>query len=111
LETNAFDVVRPFSALALGFGMGIAGTDQQVCNSINLCDRDIRASLFGNIVLSGGNTMFPGFADRMQKEIVALAPSSEGQDHCSSEGEPVSLAWGLHPCLSIQFPGKVDKEG
>ncbi|MBA0842365.1 hypothetical protein Goarm_002193, partial [Gossypium armourianum] len=32
--------------------------------------------LYGNIVLSGGTTMFPGIADRMSKEITALAPSS-----------------------------------
>ena len=32
--------------------------------------------LFANIVLSGGSTMFPGIADRMQKEITALAPDS-----------------------------------
>jgi len=43
-------------------------------NSIMKCDVDIRKDLYANIVLSGGNTMFPGFADRMQKEITALAP-------------------------------------
>ncbi|KAE8680460.1 actin [Hibiscus syriacus] len=32
--------------------------------------------LYGNIVLSGGTTMFPGIADRMSKEITALGPSS-----------------------------------
>ncbi|CAN1257554.1 Actin, muscle (Fragments), partial [Linum perenne] len=40
------------------------------------CDVDIRKDLYGNIVLSGGSTMFPGIADRMSKEISALAPSS-----------------------------------
>jgi actin-related protein len=29
-----------------------------------------------NTVLSGGTTMYPGIADRMQKEITALAPST-----------------------------------
>jgi len=37
---------------------------------------DIRKDLYSNIVLSGGTTMFPGIADRMTKEISALAPSS-----------------------------------
>ena len=47
----------------------------KVCyNSIMKCDPDIREDLFGNIVLSGGNTMFPGFADRMQKEMMSIAP-------------------------------------
>ncbi|KAE8728004.1 actin [Hibiscus syriacus] len=40
------------------------------------CDVDIRKDLYGNIVLSGGTTMFPGIADRMSEEITALAPSS-----------------------------------
>ena len=45
-------------------------------NSIYKCDLDIRRDLYGNIVLSGGTTMFPGIADSMQKELTALAPSS-----------------------------------
>merc|ERR1711994_796457 len=45
-------------------------------DSIMKCDVDIRKDLYGNIVLSGGTTMFTGIAERMQKEIVALAPPS-----------------------------------
>jgi len=45
-------------------------------NSIMKCDIDIRKDLYGNIVLSGGSTMFPGIADRMNKEITAKAPTS-----------------------------------
>ncbi|KAF9980917.1 actin, partial [Mortierella antarctica] len=45
-------------------------------NSIMKGDVDIRRDLYGNIVMSGGTTMYPGIADRMQKEITALAPSS-----------------------------------
>ena len=37
------------------------------------CDLDIRRDLYGNVVLSGGSTMYPGIADRMQKELNALA--------------------------------------
>ncbi|VAH05183.1 unnamed protein product [Triticum turgidum subsp. durum] len=40
-------------------------------NSIMKCDVDIRKDLYGNIVLSGGSTMFPGIADRMSKEITS----------------------------------------
>ena len=35
---------------------------------------DVCKDLYANTVLSGGSTMFPGIADRMQKEITALAP-------------------------------------
>src|SRR5690348_15259724 len=45
-------------------------------NSIMKCDLDIRKDLYGNVVLSGGSTMFPGLADRLQKEMMGLAPSA-----------------------------------
>uniref|UniRef100_A0A3P9C4S9 Actin, cytoplasmic 2-like n=1 Tax=Maylandia zebra TaxID=106582 RepID=A0A3P9C4S9_9CICH len=40
------------------------------------CDVDIRKDLYANTVLSGGTTMYPGIADRMQKEITSLAPKN-----------------------------------
>ncbi|XP_028395626.1 actin, cytoplasmic-like [Dendronephthya gigantea] len=53
----------------------ISGGIHEACyNSIMRCDVDIRKDLFANIVLSGGSNMFPGIADRMQKEITLLAP-------------------------------------
>jgi actin, other eukaryote len=57
-------------------GMESPGIHEATYNSIMKCDVDIRKDLYGNIVLSGGSTMFPGIADRMSKEITALAPSS-----------------------------------
>eukprot|EP01112_Ceratiomyxa_fruticulosa_P020547 TRINITY_DN7021_c0_g1_i4.p1 TRINITY_DN7021_c0_g1~~TRINITY_DN7021_c0_g1_i4.p1 ORF type:complete len:111 (-),score=16.34 TRINITY_DN7021_c0_g1_i4:68-400(-) len=57
-------------------GREYAGIHEATYNSIMKCDIDIRKDLYGNIVLSGGTTMFPGIADRLQKEIVTLAPST-----------------------------------
>jgi len=57
-------------------GREMPGIHFTTFNSIMKCDVDIRKDLYGNIVLSGGSTMYPGIADRMQKEIVALAPST-----------------------------------
>merc|ERR1711920_459079 len=57
-------------------GMESSGIHETTYNSIMKCDVDIRKDLYGNIALSGGSTMFPGIADRMSKEITALAPSS-----------------------------------
>ncbi|KAH0452527.1 hypothetical protein IEQ34_019826 [Dendrobium chrysotoxum] len=56
-------------------GMEEAGIHETTYNSIMKCDVDIRKDLYGNIVLSGGSTMFAGIADRMSKETSALAPS------------------------------------
>lgn len=55
-------------------GMEAVGIHETCYNSIMKSDLDIRKDLYANIVLSGGTTMFPGIADRMQKEISQLAP-------------------------------------
>jgi hypothetical protein len=56
--------------------MESAGVHETTFNSIMKCDIDIRKDLYANCVLSGGTNMYPGIADRMQKEITALAPSA-----------------------------------
>jgi actin-related protein len=50
------------------------GIQEATYNSIVKCDIDLHKDLYENIVLSGGSTMFSGIAERMEKEIVALAP-------------------------------------
>ncbi len=57
-------------------GMEAAGIHETTFNSIGKCDIDIRKDLYGNIVLSGGTTMFEGIAERMTKELTTLAPAS-----------------------------------
>jgi len=57
-------------------GKEIEGVHRTTYDSIMKCDVDIRKDLYGNIVLSGGTTMFDGIADRMQQEITDLAPPS-----------------------------------
>ncbi|KAJ7123167.1 actin-domain-containing protein [Mycena epipterygia] len=57
-------------------GLEAAGIHETTYNSIFKCDLDIRRDLYGNVVLSGGTTMFPGIADRMQKELTSLSPTS-----------------------------------
>ncbi|MCL4152895.1 UNVERIFIED_CONTAM: hypothetical protein GTU68_034575 [Idotea baltica] len=57
-------------------GMESCGIHETVYTSIMRCDVDIRKDLYANTVLSGGTTMYPGIADRMQKEITGLAPST-----------------------------------
>jgi len=57
-------------------GLESEGVHKLSFDSIMKCDVDIRRDLYGNIVMSGGTTMFAGIADRMKKEITALAPNS-----------------------------------
>jgi len=57
-------------------GMEAAGVHETTFNSIGKCDIDIRKDLYGNVVMSGGTTMFTGIAERMTKELTSLAPTS-----------------------------------
>ena len=49
------------------------GIHQMVWGSIKDSEIDARRALMENITLSGGNTMFPGIASRLQNEVLNLA--------------------------------------
>ena len=53
-------------------GLDIAGVHVNVFNAIQKCPIDVRNELFGHIVLSGGSTLFPGFAERLRAEVRML---------------------------------------
>mmetsp|Transcript_8893 Transcript_8893/g.22059 ORF Transcript_8893/g.22059 Transcript_8893/m.22059 type:complete len:378 (-) Transcript_8893:95-1228(-) len=57
-------------------GKEASGIHDCTFQTVMKCDVDIRKDLYKNIVLSGGTTMFPGIAERMTKEVKALAPST-----------------------------------
>jgi len=57
-------------------GLEAHGVHETTFNSIGKCDIDVRKDLYGNIVLSGGTTMYEGLPERISKEIQALAPAS-----------------------------------
>ena len=57
-------------------GKEASGVHDTMFQTIMKCDVDIRKDLYANIVLSGGTTMFGGIAERLTKEITALAPST-----------------------------------
>src|SRR5699024_1142831 len=55
-------------------GMESSGIHETTFASIMKCDVDLRKDLYANMVLSGGSTMYPGIQERMQEEILNLAP-------------------------------------
>ena len=57
-------------------GLDIDGADETTYKSIMKCDLDIRRDLYGNVVLSGGTTMYAGIAERLTKELTTRAPPS-----------------------------------
>ena len=48
------------------------GIPYMMMKSINKCPIDCRVGLYSGIVLSGANTLFPGFASRVENEIKKL---------------------------------------
>ena len=58
---------------AVGDGSGAAGIADIAHASIAKCDADLRVDLYNAVVLAGGTSMFPGFADRLHAELAAKA--------------------------------------
>jgi len=52
------------------------GVHELTYQSIMKCDVDIRKELYANVILSGGTTFFPGFAERMENELTVSAPAN-----------------------------------
>ena len=57
-------------------GVDQAGIHELTYNSAIKCDPDIRKQLFGNIILRGGNTIFPKIKEKIARDIKSLAPSN-----------------------------------
>jgi actin len=55
-------------------GLEFTGIHKLVFGCINKSGVDLDKDLYRNIVLAGGSTMFPGFPERLEKEIVDRAP-------------------------------------
>eukprot|EP00475_Leptophrys_vorax_P014764 TRINITY_DN21036_c0_g1_i1.p1 TRINITY_DN21036_c0_g1~~TRINITY_DN21036_c0_g1_i1.p1 ORF type:complete len:472 (-),score=127.32 TRINITY_DN21036_c0_g1_i1:71-1486(-) len=58
-------------------GLEESGMHRVVYDTIQDCEIDIRAAMYGNIILSGGSTMFPNLAERLETEIGNLMPNRE----------------------------------
>merc|ERR1711912_200385 len=56
--------------------MEALGIQDMVFQTIMSCDVDIRKDLYSNIVIAGGSSCFSGIAERMQRELASLAPST-----------------------------------
>lgn len=54
--------------------MEVSNSNVIIIIIIMQADLDLRKTLYGNIVLSGGSTLFPGFGDRLLHEVKRLAP-------------------------------------
>lgn len=73
LNSERFCCPEPLFKPSL-LGRSSVGIHEACYNCIMSTDCTNRKVFFENIVLAGGSTMFPGFSNRVQKEMSALAP-------------------------------------
>ena len=74
------------------------------------CEEKYRSRLLSNIVLTGGNSLFPGFDKRLETELISLLPDNVGK-HVKVNAQPGrdNFTWkgGVHLCSLDSFQGKV----
>lgn len=56
--------------------MNQAGLSETIADAISSLPEEIQALMWHNIVLVGGTTSLPGFADRVRLELRSLAPTT-----------------------------------
>lgn len=62
-------------------GLEVNGVAEQVFKVINSAPMDDRRKLYKQIVLSGGTTMYPGFATRLERELEKLYEKNILKNH------------------------------
>lgn len=63
------------------------GLSEQLFNSINGADMDLRPDLYKHIVLSGGSTMYPGLPTRLENDLKKIYVDRVLQGDASRAGK------------------------
>ncbi|XP_023337860.1 actin-like protein 6B [Eurytemora carolleeae] len=64
------------SGLRVPGGGSMLGAAHVVTTSVGMCDVDLRPSLYGNVVVTGGNTLLQGYNDRLNRDLSMKTPST-----------------------------------
>ncbi|NXA31129.1 ACT protein, partial [Eudromia elegans] len=73
-------------------GVEAPGIHKLCFNSIMNCDMGLRTYLYSNILLAGGSSLFPGIAERLNKEMVLMVPG-DARVRVSAPPERRFSAW------------------
>ncbi|XP_076471335.1 actin-like protein 6A isoform X2 [Babylonia areolata] len=57
-------------------GNSMLGVGHVVTTSVGMCDIDIRPSLYGGVIVVGGNSLIQGFTDRLNRDLSNKTPPS-----------------------------------
>jgi len=73
-------------------GINQMGLAETIVYSIKKCPEEAQSHLFKNIIVTGGNALFPGFKERLYKEVRANTPD-EFEVNITVPHNPISYAW------------------
>lgn len=73
-------------------GMNEAGLAECIVRAVNACHSYLRPVLYQSIILTGGSTLFPRFAERLQKDLRPLVPH-EYQVKITTQNDPILDVW------------------
>ncbi|KAK3390351.1 actin [Podospora didyma] len=79
----------------------LLGLHTAVLRAVEKSNSHLRSDLFQNIVLAGGNTLFPGFENRLQVELDATIPPSSIRAEIVTPPNPKYAAWRGASMLSV----------
>ena len=73
-------------------GLDQLGIVDAIVQSINACDHTLRAAMYENILLTGGNVKITGFKERLERELRACAPGNY-RINVILPDDPIGYAW------------------
>lgn len=66
------------------------GVHKAIYNAVMKCDPQIQKALWANVMVAGGNTLFPGFEQRLKRELRALVPPSTPVEVITPNDRPIT---------------------
>ncbi|XWS17125.1 hypothetical protein CRYUN_Cryun33cG0041600 [Craigia yunnanensis] len=72
--------------------MNEAGLAECIVRAVNACHPYLHSVLFQSIILTGGSTSFPRFAERLQKDLCPLLPD-DYQVNITTQEDPILGVW------------------
>uniref|UniRef100_A0A5B7BSF2 Actin-related protein 6 n=1 Tax=Davidia involucrata TaxID=16924 RepID=A0A5B7BSF2_DAVIN len=73
-------------------GMNQAGLAECIVRAVNSCHPHLHPVLYESIILTGGSTLFPRFAERLERELRPLVPD-DYQVKITTQEDPILGVW------------------
>lgn len=73
-------------SIVKGVGNTMLGVGHIVTTSVGMCDVDVRPSLYGSVIITGGNSFLQGFPERLNRDLSVKIPSSMRLKMISANG-------------------------